>query len=186
MSLLVSYILSNLIRIPHSWCILYFHFECSLLSSYKVSQHHLFKPTYLVSCCGNKWVNFVQWFSMRRQHALIVIADSLYYSRFRDYCKVNLILNCSLIDSNLLCFEFQQLPLIYGWGSWWIFYSSFPKVILKSSLPTLVCHKPYVPFEVNQWTWKVYFISIFLIYPFIPLTLLPLSNSVKICFNIVK
>ncbi|MBA0844350.1 hypothetical protein Goarm_001450 [Gossypium armourianum] len=28
-----------------------------------------------------------QWFSMRRQHALIVMADSLYYSRFRDYCK---------------------------------------------------------------------------------------------------
>ncbi|KAE8710364.1 putative Eukaryotic aspartyl protease family protein [Hibiscus syriacus] len=28
-----------------------------------------------------------QWFSMKRQHALIVMADSLYYSRFRDYCK---------------------------------------------------------------------------------------------------
>ncbi|KAA3485968.1 Advillin [Gossypium australe] len=47
-----------------------------------------------------------QWFSMRRQHALIVMADSLYYSRFRDYCKVNLILNCSSIYSNMLCFEF--------------------------------------------------------------------------------
>ncbi|KHG14889.1 Advillin [Gossypium arboreum] len=49
-----------------------------------------------------------QWFSMRRQHALIVMADSLYYSRFRDYCKL------------------ANFPL-----------SSFPKVILKSSLPTL-------------------------------------------------
>ncbi|CAN1229321.1 Glycosyltransferase BC10 [Linum grandiflorum] len=28
-----------------------------------------------------------QWFSMKRQHALIVISDSLYYSKFRDYCK---------------------------------------------------------------------------------------------------
>ncbi|XVE79961.1 hypothetical protein DITRI_Ditri14bG0099400 [Diplodiscus trichospermus] len=28
-----------------------------------------------------------QWFSMRRQHALIVTADNLYYSMFRDYCK---------------------------------------------------------------------------------------------------
>nr|KJB53734.1 hypothetical protein B456_009G002900 [Gossypium raimondii] len=28
-----------------------------------------------------------QWFSIRRQHALVVMADSLYYSRFRDYCK---------------------------------------------------------------------------------------------------
>ncbi|XP_052199440.1 glycosyltransferase BC10-like [Diospyros lotus] len=28
-----------------------------------------------------------QWFSMKRQHALIVMADNLYYSKFRDYCK---------------------------------------------------------------------------------------------------
>ncbi|KAM7477777.1 hypothetical protein LguiA_025990 [Lonicera macranthoides] len=28
-----------------------------------------------------------QWFTMKRQHALIVTADSLYYSIFRDYCK---------------------------------------------------------------------------------------------------
>ncbi|CAN1811303.1 Glycosyltransferase BC10 [Linum perenne] len=28
-----------------------------------------------------------QWFSMKRQHALIVVADSLYYSKFRDYCR---------------------------------------------------------------------------------------------------
>ncbi|XWS70976.1 hypothetical protein CRYUN_Cryun03dG0097400 [Craigia yunnanensis] len=28
-----------------------------------------------------------QWFSMRRQHAMMVLSDSLYYSRFRDYCK---------------------------------------------------------------------------------------------------
>ncbi|GMJ01522.1 hypothetical protein like AT4G30060 [Hibiscus trionum] len=31
-----------------------------------------------------------QWFTMKRQHALIVMADSLYYSRFRDYCKPGL------------------------------------------------------------------------------------------------
>ncbi|KAL8254763.1 hypothetical protein R6Q59_032984 [Mikania micrantha] len=28
-----------------------------------------------------------QWFTMKRQHAVIVMADSLYYSKFRDYCK---------------------------------------------------------------------------------------------------
>lgn len=28
-----------------------------------------------------------QWFSMKRQHALIVLADYLYYSKFRNYCK---------------------------------------------------------------------------------------------------
>lgn len=31
-----------------------------------------------------------QWFSVRRQHALIIMADNLYYSRFRDYCKPGL------------------------------------------------------------------------------------------------
>lgn len=28
-----------------------------------------------------------QWFTMKRQHALIVMADSLYYSKFRDHCR---------------------------------------------------------------------------------------------------
>ncbi|KAJ6354980.1 hypothetical protein OIU77_005557 [Salix suchowensis] len=31
-----------------------------------------------------------QWFSLKRQHALIVLADNLYYSKFRDYCKPGL------------------------------------------------------------------------------------------------
>ncbi|KAG6388994.1 hypothetical protein SASPL_150431 [Salvia splendens] len=28
-----------------------------------------------------------QWFTMKRQHAVIVMADNLYYSKFRDYCR---------------------------------------------------------------------------------------------------
>ncbi|CAA2971128.1 uncharacterized protein LOC111412154 [Olea europaea subsp. europaea] len=28
-----------------------------------------------------------QWFTMKRLHAIIVMADSLYYTKFRDYCK---------------------------------------------------------------------------------------------------
>jgi hypothetical protein len=28
-----------------------------------------------------------QWFTLKRQHAVIVLADNLYYSKFRDYCK---------------------------------------------------------------------------------------------------
>ncbi|ESW10780.1 hypothetical protein PHAVU_009G237400 [Phaseolus vulgaris] len=28
-----------------------------------------------------------QWFSMKRQHAVIVMADSLYYSKFKSYCQ---------------------------------------------------------------------------------------------------
>ncbi|KAK8295555.1 hypothetical protein V6Z11_D05G068000 [Gossypium hirsutum] len=29
-----------------------------------------------------------QWFSMKRQHAIIIMADSLYYTKFRLYCKM--------------------------------------------------------------------------------------------------
>ncbi|GAB4838275.1 hypothetical protein Ancab_027804 [Ancistrocladus abbreviatus] len=28
-----------------------------------------------------------QWFTMKRQHAVVVMADSLYYKKFRDYCR---------------------------------------------------------------------------------------------------
>lgn len=31
---------------------------------------------------------FWQWFSMKRKHAVITVADTLYYSKFRDFCKV--------------------------------------------------------------------------------------------------
>ncbi|WJX45708.1 hypothetical protein P8452_32569 [Trifolium repens] len=29
-----------------------------------------------------------QWFSMKRQHAIIVIADSLYFTKFKHHCRV--------------------------------------------------------------------------------------------------
>ncbi|GER36665.1 Core-2/I-branching beta-1,6-N-acetylglucosaminyltransferase family protein, partial [Striga asiatica] len=29
------------------------------------------------------------WFTMKRQHAIIIMADGLYYSKFRDYCKAS-------------------------------------------------------------------------------------------------
>lgn len=31
-----------------------------------------------------------QWFTLKRQHAVIVLADNLYYSKFREYCKPGL------------------------------------------------------------------------------------------------
>ncbi|KAL5782923.1 hypothetical protein ACOSP7_007952 [Xanthoceras sorbifolium] len=31
-----------------------------------------------------------QWFSMKRQHAIIIMADHLYYSKFKLYCKPNM------------------------------------------------------------------------------------------------
>ncbi|KAL4318648.1 hypothetical protein GQ457_18G025660 [Hibiscus cannabinus] len=31
-----------------------------------------------------------QWFTMKRQHAIIVMADNLYYRKFKNYCKPNM------------------------------------------------------------------------------------------------
>ncbi|KAK7293654.1 hypothetical protein RJT34_16526 [Clitoria ternatea] len=31
-----------------------------------------------------------QWFSMKRQHAIIIMADSLYFSKFRHHCRPNM------------------------------------------------------------------------------------------------
>nr|XP_019703490.1 glycosyltransferase BC10 isoform X2 [Elaeis guineensis] len=31
-----------------------------------------------------------QWFSVKRQHALLILADSLYYTKFKLYCKPNM------------------------------------------------------------------------------------------------
>lgn len=32
-----------------------------------------------------------QWFTLKRQHAMIIMADSLYYTKFKHYCKVIMI-----------------------------------------------------------------------------------------------
>ncbi|CAN6452692.1 unnamed protein product [Victoria cruziana] len=32
------------------------------------------------------WRKGAQWFTMKRQHALIVLADNLYYSKFKQFC----------------------------------------------------------------------------------------------------
>lgn len=33
------------------------------------------------------WRKGAQWFSVKRQHALLILADSLYYTKFKHYCK---------------------------------------------------------------------------------------------------
>ncbi|ONK69498.1 uncharacterized protein A4U43_C05F23570 [Asparagus officinalis] len=33
------------------------------------------------------WRKGAQWFSVKRQHALLITADSLYYTKFKHYCK---------------------------------------------------------------------------------------------------
>uniref|UniRef100_A0A1J3E2W9 Core-2/I-branching beta-1,6-N-acetylglucosaminyltransferase family protein n=1 Tax=Noccaea caerulescens TaxID=107243 RepID=A0A1J3E2W9_NOCCA len=48
-----------------------------------------------------------QWFSMKRQHAVVTMADSLYYSKFRDYCGPG-------IESNKNCIADEHyLPTFF-------------------------------------------------------------------------
>jgi len=32
----------------------------------------------------------MQWFAVRRKHALLIVSDYLYYNKFKDYCKVHI------------------------------------------------------------------------------------------------
>ncbi|RWR82661.1 Glycosyl transferase [Cinnamomum micranthum f. kanehirae] len=34
------------------------------------------------------WRKGSQWFSMKREHALLVLADNLYYTKFKHFCKI--------------------------------------------------------------------------------------------------
>ncbi|XP_059634621.1 glycosyltransferase BC10-like isoform X2 [Cornus florida] len=48
-----------------------------------------------------------QWFTMKRKHALIVMADNLYYSKFRDYCKPGM-------DGRINCYSDEHyLPTFF-------------------------------------------------------------------------
>lgn len=38
----------------------------------------------------NNFRKGAQWFTMKRQHAIVVMADGLYYSKFRDYCRASM------------------------------------------------------------------------------------------------
>lgn len=53
---------------------------------------------------------FVQWFTMKRQHALVVMADSLYYAKFRDYCKV--VQLSKLVSLVVTCFSPYIIQLL--------------------------------------------------------------------------
>lgn len=33
-------------------------------------------------------VLLLQWFTVKRQHAILILADTLYYGKFKRYCKV--------------------------------------------------------------------------------------------------
>ncbi|QHO38277.1 hypothetical protein HN51_004661 [Arachis hypogaea] len=48
-----------------------------------------------------------QWFTLKRQHALVVIADNLYYSKFRAYCKLGFEGKYCIVDE-------QYLPTLFN------------------------------------------------------------------------
>ncbi|KAL0702855.1 hypothetical protein Bca4012_058977 [Brassica carinata] len=63
-----------------------------------------------------------QWFSMKRQHAVITAGDSLYYSKFRDYCGPG-------VESNKYCIADEHyLPTLFhmldpgGIANWTLTY----------------------------------------------------------------
>ncbi|XP_075512916.1 glycosyltransferase BC10-like isoform X1 [Primulina tabacum] len=58
-----------------------------------------------------------QWFTMKRQHAIITMADSLYYTKFRDYCKPGIDgLNCYSDEHYLPTFFYMFDPA--GVSNW--------------------------------------------------------------------
>ncbi|KAL6560136.1 hypothetical protein OROHE_006374 [Orobanche hederae] len=63
-----------------------------------------------------------QWFTMKRQHAIIIMADSLYYSKFRDNCKPGMDgRNCYSDEHYLPTFFYMLDPA--GIANWSIRYS---------------------------------------------------------------
>lgn len=57
----------------------------------------LIDSSYTKSCILSFWTAYkvtsiLQWFTMKRQHALIVLADNLYYAKFKLHCQVMFLL----------------------------------------------------------------------------------------------
>ncbi|KAG1364156.1 putative glycosyltransferase BC10 [Cocos nucifera] len=50
-----------------------------------------------------------QWFSLKRQHALLILADSLYYTKFKLYCKPNMDGRNCYADEHYLPTLFQMV-----------------------------------------------------------------------------
>uniref|UniRef100_A0A5B7BI70 Core-2/I-branching beta-1,6-N-acetylglucosaminyltransferase family protein n=1 Tax=Davidia involucrata TaxID=16924 RepID=A0A5B7BI70_DAVIN len=62
-----------------------------------------------------------QWFTMKRQHAIIVMADSLYYTKFRLYCKPNMDGRNCYADEHYLPTFFHMIDPA-GIASWSVTY----------------------------------------------------------------
>ncbi|XP_073149678.1 glycosyltransferase BC10-like [Henckelia pumila] len=62
-----------------------------------------------------------QWFTMKRQHAIVVMADSLYYTKFRNYCKPDMEgRNCYSDEHYLPTFFYMLDPA--GIANWSVTY----------------------------------------------------------------
>ncbi|KZV35805.1 hypothetical protein F511_39602 [Dorcoceras hygrometricum] len=62
-----------------------------------------------------------QWFTMKRQHAIVVMADSLYYTKFRNYCKPDMEgRNCYSDEHYLPTFFYMLDPT--GIANWSVTY----------------------------------------------------------------
>ncbi|KAG5390050.1 hypothetical protein IGI04_031591 [Brassica rapa subsp. trilocularis] len=68
-----------------------------------------------------------QWFTMKRQHAVIVMADSLYYSKFSKYCGPGLEANknCTADEHYLPTFFSKVDPM--GISNWSVTYVDWSK-----------------------------------------------------------
>ncbi|KAG2256389.1 hypothetical protein Bca52824_075683 [Brassica carinata] len=68
-----------------------------------------------------------QWFTMKRQHAVIVMADSLYYSKFSKYCGLGLESNknCTADEHYLATFFSKIDPM--GISNWSVTYVDWSK-----------------------------------------------------------
>lgn len=66
-----------------------------------------------------------QWFTMKRQHAIIVMADSLYYTKFRLYCKPGMEhgKNCYADEHYLPTFFHMIDPM--GVANWSVTYTDW-------------------------------------------------------------
>ncbi|XP_038701029.1 glycosyltransferase BC10-like isoform X2 [Tripterygium wilfordii] len=58
-----------------------------------------------------------QWFSMKRQHAIIVMADSLYYRKFKLFCKPNMDGRNCYADEHYLPTLFRMIDPV-GIANW--------------------------------------------------------------------
>jgi len=119
---------------------------------------HLFRCLWLI-------VRFLmQWFSMKRQHAIIVMADSLYYSKFKTYCQVQFLNTVSLkILSNFFYLSILNILLIFFELAWSSNQASLSISLLGSNTFSLImclwhmvymkcCFRQYMFSAVNSFS----------------------------------